>query len=47
MLKFPKLNFVYKGEEAKNFLKTKNDGLELIREYFHDPVTMPEDILRI
>jgi len=38
---------VYKGEEARNFLKRKNNGLELLQEYLHDPMTMIEDISRI
>jgi hypothetical protein len=38
------LNLVYKGEEATNFLKRKNKGLEFLQEYLHDPVKMPEDI---
>jgi hypothetical protein len=38
---------VYKGEEAINFLKTKNNVLELLPEYLHDPTTMPGDISRI
>jgi hypothetical protein len=47
MLKLPEPNLVYKGQEARNFLKRKNNGLELIQEYLHDPATMPEDISRI
>ena len=44
MLKFPEPNPVYKGEEARNFLKRKNNGLEILQEYLHDPTIMPEDI---
>jgi hypothetical protein len=47
MLKFPEPNLVYKGEEAKNFLKRKNNGIKLLQEYLHDPASMPEDISRI
>jgi hypothetical protein len=47
MLKLPEPNLVYKEERARNFLKRKNNGLELLQEYFHDPTTMPEDISRI
>jgi hypothetical protein len=44
MLKLPEPNLVYKGEEARNFLKRKNNGLELLQEYLHDPATMTVDI---
>jgi hypothetical protein len=47
MLKLPEPNMVYKGEEARNFLKRKNNGIELLQEYLHDPASMPEDISRI
>jgi hypothetical protein len=30
MLKMPELNLVYKGEEARNFLKGKNNAIELL-----------------
>jgi hypothetical protein len=30
MLKLLELNLVYKGEEPRNFLKIKNNGLELL-----------------
>jgi hypothetical protein len=38
MLKLPKPNLVYKGEEARNFIKSKNNIIELLQEYLHDPV---------
>jgi hypothetical protein len=44
MLKLLEPNLVYKGEEAINFLKIKNNGIEILQEYLHDPATMPEDI---
>jgi hypothetical protein len=47
MLKFPEPNLVYKGEEARKFLKRNTNGLEPLQEYFHDPTTMLEDISRI
>jgi hypothetical protein len=31
MMKLPEPNLVYKGEEARNFLKRKNNGLELLQ----------------
>jgi hypothetical protein len=47
MLKLSEPNLVYKGEEAINFLKRKNNGIKLLQEYLHDPASMPEDISRI
>ena len=44
MLKFSKPNLVYKGEEARNFLKRRNKGIKILQEYFHDPASMHEDI---
>jgi hypothetical protein len=44
MLKFPELNPVYKGEESRNLLRNKNNGIELLQEYLHDPASIPEDI---
>jgi len=38
---------VNKVEDAINFLKIKNNGIELLGEYLHDPPSMPKDILRI
>jgi hypothetical protein len=47
MLKLPELTVTFKGDEARSFLKEKNNGLELLQEYLEDPSTMPEDISRI
>jgi hypothetical protein len=41
------LNLIYKGEEARNFLKGKNNGIDLLQEYLHDPASMPEDVYKI
>jgi len=38
---------VYKGEEDINFLKRKNNGINILQEYLHDPASMPKDISRI
>ena len=46
-MKFLEPNLVYKGGEARNFLKRRNNGIELLQEYFHDHVSMPEKISRI
>jgi hypothetical protein len=47
MLKLRELTITFKGEEARSFLKEKNNGLELLQEYLEDPSTMLEDISRI
>jgi hypothetical protein len=47
MLKLSEPNPVYKGEEARNFVKSKNNGIQLLQEYLHDPTSMLEDISRI
>jgi hypothetical protein len=47
MLKLPEPTITFKGDEARSFLKEKNNGLELLQEYLEDPSTMPEDISRI
>jgi hypothetical protein len=47
MLRLSEPNLVYKGEEAKNFLKRKNNGIELLQEYLQDPASMSEDLSRI
>jgi hypothetical protein len=44
ILKFPDPNLFYKGEEARNFLKIKNNRIDILQEYLHDPALMPEDI---
>jgi hypothetical protein len=47
MLKLPELNITYKGDEARNFLKGRNNGIELLQEYLQDPTTIPQDLSRI
>jgi len=32
----------FKGVEAKDFLKKRNGGLELLREYLEDPTMIPK-----
>jgi hypothetical protein len=46
MLKLTKPTNTFKGEEARNFLKKKNNGLNLLQEYLEDPVTILVDISR-
>jgi hypothetical protein len=41
MLKLPEPKLTYKGEEARNFLRRKNNGIELLQEYLQDPAAMP------
>jgi hypothetical protein len=40
-------NITFKGEEAREFLKEKNSGLELLREYLEDPAMMRDDLSKI
>jgi hypothetical protein len=47
ILKFLEPNLVYKGKEAKKILKIKNNGIELLQEYLHDPTSILEDISKI
>jgi hypothetical protein len=47
MLKFMKLNLTYKGEGTRNFLKGRNNGIEILQEYLQDAATMPQDLSRI
>jgi hypothetical protein len=47
MLILSQLNLVYKGEEARNFLKSKNNGIELLKEYLQDIASMSKDLSRI
>jgi hypothetical protein len=46
MLKLPEKNLVYKGEEARNFLKINNKGIDILQEYLHDLVIIPKNISR-
>jgi hypothetical protein len=41
MLKLPEPKLTYKGEEARNFLRRKNNVIELLQEYLQDPAAMP------
>jgi len=47
MLKLSESTITFEGNKARNFLKEKNNGLELLHKYLEDPATMPEDISRI
>jgi len=44
MLKLPEPNITYKGYEARNFLKGRNNGIELLQEYLQDPIEIPKDL---
>jgi len=46
MLKLLEPSLTYKGEDAMNFIKGKNNGIDLLHEYLQDPTTMLEDISR-
>jgi hypothetical protein len=47
ILKLLEPNLVYKGEEAKNFVKRKNNGIKLLQEYLQDSALISEDISKI
>jgi hypothetical protein len=47
MLKLPELIITFKGDEAKYFLKERNGGLDLPREYFRDPIMIMKDVSSI
>jgi hypothetical protein len=47
MLKLPEPTMSFKGDEAKDFLKERNGGLELLREYLEDPTMIPKDLSSI
>jgi hypothetical protein len=40
MLKLPEPTLTFKGEEARDFLKKINNGLDLLQEYLEDPAAM-------
>jgi hypothetical protein len=40
MLKFPKPTTIFKVEEAKNFIKAKNGGRDVLPQCLEDPTTM-------
>jgi hypothetical protein len=37
----------FKGDNARIFLKERNNGLEILHDYLEDPTKMPEDISNI
>jgi hypothetical protein len=47
MLKLLEPTIMFKGDEARSFLKERNNGLELLQEYLEDPTMMPEDLSNI
>jgi hypothetical protein len=47
MLKLTEPTITLKGEEARQFLKERNYGLELLQEYLEDIGTMSKDLLNI
>jgi hypothetical protein len=42
MLKFPNPTAIFKVEEAKNFIKDKNGGRDILPQCLEDPSTMPD-----
>ena len=47
MLKLPESIITFNGDEAKNILKERNNGLELLQEYLEALAMMPEDLSNI
>jgi hypothetical protein len=47
MLRLPEPTMTFKAEEAKDFMKSRNGGWDLLPQYLEDPTTMPEDISTI
>ena len=47
MLKLLESTITFKGDEAKSFLKERNNGLELLQEYLEDPKMKPEYLSNI
>jgi hypothetical protein len=44
MLKILKPMITFKGDGARNFLRERDNGVELLQEYLEDLAIMPEDI---
>jgi hypothetical protein len=42
MFRLPEPTMTFKVDEAKEFLKTRNGGWDLLQQYLEDPTTMPE-----
>jgi hypothetical protein len=47
ILRFPEPSLVYKGEEARNFLKRKTNGIKILQQYLKYPTSMPKYLSRI
>jgi hypothetical protein len=47
MLKLQETTLMYKGDEARNFLKGRNNGIKLLQEYLQDPAKIPQDLSKI
>jgi hypothetical protein len=47
MLRLPKPTMTFKAKEAKDFIKARNNGWDLLPQYLEDPTTMPKDISSI
>jgi hypothetical protein len=45
-LKLIELNITYKGDEADTFIIRKNNGIDILQEYFQDPTKMPQNLSR-
>jgi hypothetical protein len=47
MLNLPETTLTFKGEDCRYFLKKHNNGLNLLPGYLENPMSIPEDIIRI
>jgi hypothetical protein len=46
-LKLLELTLAFKGEDCRDFLKTHDNGLDLLPEFLYNPAIVPEDIIGI
>jgi hypothetical protein len=44
ILKLPNPKMMFKVDEAKEFMKNRNGGKDLLPQYLEDSVTMPKDL---
>jgi hypothetical protein len=47
MIKLPKMTTIFKVEEAKNFIKVKNGGKDMLLQCLEDPTIMSKDLSAI
>jgi len=47
ILRLPEPTMIFKVDEAKEFMKAKNGGLDLLPQYLEDSMTMSKDLSSI